>query len=223
MTDRILDGLLRQVLLDTNRQEYGDAIDELPEHDFSPVLEKKMQKLIRRADHPIRYRAAQAAACLLLAALLSGCTALAISPEARAAFVGWARETYESWFVYRYTGEDKAILENVVYRPTWIPEGYQETTVHERNTDTTIIYENGEYLLFFQCLMDIDAGSLYIGSDDILNVKVRDFPADLYIDPEENAASAIVWINENGRLFWIHGNLSSDELVKMAESVEAVQ
>ena len=56
---------------------------------FSSAFERKMKKLIRRADHPIRYRIAQAAACLLLAALLSGCTVLAVSPEARAAFVGW--------------------------------------------------------------------------------------------------------------------------------------
>ena len=30
---------------------------------FSPAFERKMKKLIRRADHPIRYRIAQAAAC----------------------------------------------------------------------------------------------------------------------------------------------------------------
>lgn len=105
MTDQALDSMLRRVLLDADCQEYGDAIDELPECDFSPSFEKKMQKLIRRANHPIRYRVAQAAACLLLAALLSGCTALAISPEARTAFVGWVREVSEEWFVYHYAGE----------------------------------------------------------------------------------------------------------------------
>ena len=106
MTEQALDDLLRRVMLDAARQEYGDLIVQLPEHDFSPAFEKKMQKLIRRANHPIRYRVAQAVACLLLAALLSGCTALAISPEVRAAFVGWVREVYETWFVYRYTGEE---------------------------------------------------------------------------------------------------------------------
>lgn len=87
---------------------------------FSAPFERKMKKLIRRADHPIRYRIVQAAACLLLAALLSGCTVLAVSSEARAAFVGWVREVYEEWFVYRYTGKDQTAPENVVYCPTWI-------------------------------------------------------------------------------------------------------
>ena len=144
MTDRTLDNLLRPVLLDADSQEYGDAIDELPEHDFSPAVEKKMQKLIRRANHPIRYRVAQAAACLLLAALLSGCTALAISPEARAAFAGWVREVYETWFVYRYTGEEQPTLEDTVYLPTWIPEGYEEIVSPQVGTFVRTQYENDE-------------------------------------------------------------------------------
>ena len=144
MTDRALDNLLRQVLLDADSQEYGDAINELPEHDFSPAFEKKMQKLIRRADHPIRYRVAQAVACLLLAALLSGCTALAISPEARAAFAGWVREVYETWFVYRYTGEEQPTLEDTVYLPAWVPEGYEEIVSPQVGTFVRTQYENDE-------------------------------------------------------------------------------
>lgn len=339
------------------QEAYFMELEEMPSEEklsedealtFSPAFERKMKRLIRRADHPIRYRIAQIAACLLLAALLSGCTVLAVSPEARAAFVGWVRETYETWFVYRYTGEEQppsentvyaptwvpdgyklttapeagthstAIYENpegdiiifncsmntesinlqiehgntqlisvnvgdvsadlyldstsgnvnylvweddnsqmifwiastldgetmvkiaesveaqevlkpqVIYRPTWIPEGYQETTVEESTSQTYICYENEDKLLVFCCTMDADAATLYITSDnsdilDVQNIKIGDSSADLYIDPKENTASGIVWINENGTLFLIHGQLSGDELIKMAESVEAVQ
>ena len=64
------------------QEAYFMELEELPSEEilsedealtFSPAFERKMKKLIRRADHPIRYRIAQAAACLLLAALLSGC------------------------------------------------------------------------------------------------------------------------------------------------------
>lgn len=229
MTDQALDSMLRRVLLDADCQQYGEAIDELPECDFSPAFEKKMQKLIRRADHPIRYRIAQVVACLLLAALLSGCTVLAVSPEARAAFVGWVREMYETYVEYRYTGENQVTPPSVIYyRPTWIPEGYQEITVEESTSQTYIYYEKEDKLLVFCCTMDADAATLKIISDngdilDVQNVKIGDSSADLYIDPKENAASDIVWINENGTLFFIHGQLSGDELIKMAESVEAVQ
>ena len=118
------------------QEAYFMELEELPSEEilsedealtFSPAFERKMKKLIRRADHPVWYRIAQAAACLLLAALLSGCTVLAVSPEARAAFAGWVREVYETWFVYRYTGEEQPTSENTVYAPTWVPEGYEET------------------------------------------------------------------------------------------------
>ena len=61
MTDRALDDLARRVILDAARQGYGSLIAELPEQDFSPEFEKKMCKLVRRADHPIRHRVAKAA------------------------------------------------------------------------------------------------------------------------------------------------------------------
>lgn len=220
------------------QEAYFMELEEMPSEEklsedealtFSSAFERKMKRLIRRADHPIRYRIAQIAACLLLAALLSGCTVLAVSPEARAAFVGWVREMYETYVEYRYTGENQAIPQNErYYRPTWIPEGYQEATVKESTSQTYICYENENKLLVFCCTMDADAATLHVSSDngdilDIQNIKIGDSSADLYIDPKENAASDIVWINENGTLFFIHGQLSGDELIKMAESVEEVQ
>ena len=92
MTNQMLDELTRQIMLDAARQEYGSLMDEPPEHDFSPEFERKMRKLVCRANHPVWYRIAQTAACLLLAALLSGCAVLAISPEAREVFSDWVRE-----------------------------------------------------------------------------------------------------------------------------------
>lgn len=126
MTDRALDDLARRVILDAARQEYGSLIAELPEQDFSPEFEKKMCKLVRRADHPIRHRVAKAAACFLLTALIGGGSILALVPEARAAFVGWIRDVYETWFVYQYEGERRGASEDTVFLPTWVPEGYEE-------------------------------------------------------------------------------------------------
>ena len=116
------------------QEAYFMELEEIPSEEklsedealtFSSTFERKMKKLIHRADHPIRYRIAQVVTCLLLVALLSGCTVVAVSPEARAAFVGWVRETYETWFVYRYTGEEQLPPENTVYAPTWVPDGYK--------------------------------------------------------------------------------------------------
>lgn len=56
------------------QEAYFMELEEIPSEEklsedealtFSSAFERKMKKLIRRADHPIRYRVAQAAACLL--------------------------------------------------------------------------------------------------------------------------------------------------------------
>ncbi len=225
MTDRALDNLLRQVLLDADSQEYGDAINELPEHDFSPAFEKKMQKLIRRANHPIRYRVAQAAACLLLAALLSGCTVLAISPEARDAFVGWVREVSEGWFVYHYTGKDQTAPENVVYCPTWVPDGYELITEPEARTHMTAIYENSEGdRIIFNCSFNTESINFQIEREGVqrTDTYVDNIPADLYIDNTSGNANCIVWENESQQIiFWIISTLDGETMIKIAESVEA--
>ena len=70
MTGQALDNLARRVMLDAARQEYGSLMAEMPEHDFSPAFEKKMRRLLRRGNHPLRHRILQTAACLVLAALL---------------------------------------------------------------------------------------------------------------------------------------------------------
>ncbi len=56
------------------QETYFMELEEIPSEEklsedealtFSPAFERKMKKLIRRADHPIRYRFAQVVACLL--------------------------------------------------------------------------------------------------------------------------------------------------------------
>ena len=81
MTDQALDDLARRVMLDAPRLEYGDLLEELPEHDFSPEFERKMKNLIRQADHPARHRLLRTgqlvAALVALLLLLTVATAAA--------------------------------------------------------------------------------------------------------------------------------------------------
>ena len=223
MTDQALDSMLRRVLLDVDCQQYGEAIDELPECDFSPAFEKKMKKLIRRADHPIRYRVAQAVACLLLAALLSGCTALAISPEVRAAFVGWVREVYETWFVYRYTGEEQPTLEDTVYLPTWVPEGYAEIVSPQTGTFVRTQYENSaKELLTVSYVKGTETLSLNVEWEGavVQQTSVGHLTADLYLNPDDGP-NILVWTDlDKDVAFWITAPLTAEELVQVAESIQ---
>lgn len=215
------------------QEAYFMELEEMPSEEklsedealtFSSAFEQKMKRLIRRADHPIRYRIAQIAACLLLAALLSGCTVLAISPAARAAFVGWVREVSEGWFVYRYTGEDQTVPENVVYCPTWVPDGYELITEPENRTHMIAIYENPEGdTILFNCYMNTESMNLQIGEDtQLIDTYVSNIPADLYIGNTSGAVNHLIWEDENKQMiFWIASTLDGETMVKIAESVEA--
>lgn len=81
MTNQALDDLARRVMLDAARLEYGNLLEELPEHDFSPEFERKMKNLIRQADHPVRHRLLRTgqlvAALVALLLLLTVATAAA--------------------------------------------------------------------------------------------------------------------------------------------------
>ena len=218
------------------QEAYFMELEEMPSEEmlseddtltFSSAFERKMKKLIRKADHPIRHRIAQAAACLLLVALLSGCTVLAISPEARAAFVGWVREVSEGWFVYRYTGEDQSAPENVVYCPTWVPDEYKLTTEPKAGTHSIAIYENPEGdIIIFNCSMNTESINLQIEhrNTQLIPVNVSDISADLYLDNTSGNTNYLVWEDENKQMiFWIASTLDGETMIKIAESVEAVQ
>ena len=204
-------------------QTFSDALGEINEKYIMEAITYE-GKPVRRANHPIRHRVAQAAACLLLAVLLGG-TVLAISPEARAAFVGWVREVYETWFVYRYAGENPTFSENMVYCPTWLPEGYELVVVPEPRDHMIAIYENqSNDIIIFNCYKNTESMNLQIGQQGTLlqEVYVGNISADLYVDSMEGDINHLIWKDgEKEVIFWIASTLDGKTMVKIAESVEA--
>lgn len=191
---------------------------------FSPAFERKMKKLVKRTDHPIMYWIQKSVACLILILLLGGGSVLALSAEARAAFVGWVREIYESWFVYQYLGDEKKPSEDVVYLPAWMPNGYELVTVPESGTHSTAIYENSDgNIIVFNCSMNSESINLQIEhkNTQLLHVYVGDTSADLYIDSTSGNTNYLIWENENRQMiFWIISTLDGETMIEIAESVK---
>ena len=232
MTEQALDRLIHGVILDTARLEYGVLLEEAPEHTFSPAFERRMKKLLRRGRHPVWYKSLHAAACLLLALLLSGCAVLAVSPEAREVFAGWVREIHDNYFLYKFFGNEEreaVSKEEVLYQPTYVPAGYRiehRFVFSAGIVSVTYIDDQTGNIAVFTYFSDMSSPVLQIaGENEIIyqKVQVNGLPADLYLDSEEGEANAIVWVDErNGAAFRIGGVISGEELVCMAESVEAV-
>lgn len=134
-------------LREAARQTEENLLASLPKPEecevtFSPEYKRKMKKLARRTDHPVRYWVQKAVACILLTIFIGGGSVLAFSTEARAAFVGWVREIYEDYFVYYFIGETRNNSENCAFMPSWLPDGYTESFVSELSGQTIMVFEN---------------------------------------------------------------------------------
>lgn len=193
---------------------------------FSPEFERKMEKLLHRADHPIRKRIMKAVACFLLAVLVGGGSVLTFSVEARAAFVGWVREVYDTWLVYHFNDTTQGLAQGTIYRPVWIPDDYKEDQELEQPNRVSIIYKDSEgNMLKFSYSNDPSSIALYIDQEykDVEQVEFGSCYADLYIDQREGAANEIVWTDsESGTIFFISAPLSVKDLLKIAEGVTAI-
>ena len=232
MTDQAMEKLARRIMLDAARQEYGLLQAEQPEHVFSPAFERKMKKLLRRGKHPVWYKTLHAAACVLLALLLSGCAALAVSPAAREIFEGWVREIHDNYFLYKFFGNEEresVSKEEVLYQPSYVPAGYRIEYRSAFSVGIISIHyidDQTGNIVAFTYFPDTSSPVLQItGENEIIyqKVQVNGLSADLYLDSEEGEANAIVWVDEkNGAAFRIGGVLSGEELTRMAESVGAV-
>jgi len=203
-------------------------LKQLPEpegcrFEASPEFGRKMKKLIERADHPTKYWLKKGFACLLMVIFLGGGGALTLSSEAKAAFFGWTREVFATFFEYRYTGESAPSPESAGYLPTWIPDGFELTDEIHKHTGGDIYYEDTEgQLILFSYSAYNEGTNLQITGDniDIQMVHVGKYRADFYLDQDEGENNALVWADEDRKvLFQIFAPFSGDELVKMAESI----
>ena len=194
------------------------------EETFSPKFERRMKKLIRRVDHPVQYWMQKSVACFLVALLLGSSCLLALSSEARAAFWGWIREVSAGWSVYHYVGEKKDSLEDIIYRPTWIPDGYEVISEYSSPRNVKIEYKKtDEELAMFSYTMYTESMEAQVESDgaEIKHILIDGHSADLYLDSEPGKESVLMWMNdEAGALFTISAPFSGDEIIRMAESVE---
>ncbi len=202
--------------------------DPARQHVFSPGFQRKIRRLKHRADHPVFYRALRSAAALLLSLLIGSGAWLVVDAEARAAFVGWVKEVWEEYFVFRFEGDadsSSSSAETIHYRPTWLPEGYTEFFVDENADFTLIIYANGSnQMLKFNYSHNPNNVDFYIDTTQTTTkqANINGILADLLIGNSSENASAIFWTTENNTVFYISAHLNEHELIRIAENIKKI-
>lgn len=219
MTKREFDELIRWIMLDADRVEYGGVPEEEPGHVFPPAFERQMRRPPGRGRHPL-YRTLRAAACFLLALLLSGCTMLAVSPAVWEAFSPWGAAPVPGNGAVKMVGSTQAAP--CAYRLGWVPEGY-ELFVSGAELPARIVYlsRDGKWLAL-SIVDSAEAMKVEAAREKkaaYRQVLVSGRPASLY-SGGKGTRSALVWTDEGkGLRFHLNGELTEEELVKIAEHV----
>lgn len=217
-------------LREAARKAEESLLASLPEPEeceatFSPEFERKMEKLIRRTKPPVRHRIMKAVACFLLVVLVGAGSVLTFSMEARAAFVSWVKEVYETQIIYRFFQNSEETSDSVIYQPTWVPSGYKLTLESVSDGPSTIEYrDDSDNRIVFTYFQNTSALVFQIEQDstDIYKqVSVNGITAELYLDQDEGNTNVLIWTDEGSdTVFRILAPFGEVELIEMAESVE---
>lgn len=220
----IMDERMAKAAAEANRI----LVDNLPDegeckHVFSPEFEKKMKKLLKRTEHPLRYRFFRTVAAILLISLLGVSAVLTINTEARERLFSWIREQYFSLTSYSCDGDGEEVGELKKYDLGFLPEGYEEIAVSDRQVMVGVAYANNKnQMMHFSYVHPEEGLSTYIDTQG--SVKEQGFvgrnEADIYLFEDGTKGNVIVWVDaEEKVMFSISGYFSKEELIEMAESV----
>ncbi len=189
--------------------------DEIPEAEYTKNHEKWKKKLFNKMrDNRYHTFTTTTVKVLLVAAILSTLLLTAfIIPSSREYII----DNFEIFSRYKITENNKNSVNGEI-TVGYIPEGFE--LVNEQVVSKTIVYDyvssNG---LFFKIIkqsssMEIDFNTEYFFSQKIIIDGVE------YTFCEGNSdVNSIIW-NENDYVYLIDGQLTKEEIIKIAETVK---
>lgn len=160
---------------------------------------------------------------VLLAILLAGSAVLAFSTEARAAFFGWVRQQYNTFYSYFFEGDIES-TEPVRYELGVLPDGFAFAVSYEIQGGEVFVYTNQDGMIAdFSYSTDPDGFYLLTETAECEHhtVTVNGMTGDLYIALDEETANMLIWTdNKSGLFFSISAPISGDELIELAKEVK---
>ncbi len=220
--------MITDEMLSQAARELAGAINEsLPDphecnHQFSAKFERKMKRLIKKANHPTRYNILRSAAILFLVLLLGFSSVLMVSVEAREIVFGWIRRQSEYFSEYFYEGRQNSGT-TTRYAPGWMPDGYAYEKTLEIDGGEIFLFKNadGAIAQFSYTTAQADA-SLFIELADYQyqQVLIDGLTGDLYIAPDDSLRSELVWRDQTGQtLFSLSAIAKPEDLISAAKKI----
>lgn len=233
MTDQELDQLMMRVLLDGLKEEEQQA--EEPQSAFVPSAgyRRQMKKMCR---DPLGWKRSKErslwkgilhrAAMILLVLTVGFGTVMLTMPTVRAAVLKWVVEVYETYVLYRYSGESP-YEEVPAYTITDLPEGFVETERAELGLIVDVVYENqeGDQIALTYCAVQ-DGGitSFNTNTSEISEITINGYQGQFYKTTLLDGSNTLEWIDPTLYLhFIVDGQFEKEEMLHMAESVSLVE
>jgi len=228
MTDQELDTMMRRVLVDSIKLDL-EAEDEEVVFKPSPQHQRQMRAMLKdplkwasKKSRPIWKVIVQKVAMILLIISLGFGTVMVSSPTARAAFVQWFLEWYETHIVYRYTGEytpDKMLQ----YGIAELPDGFVESERTQLEGIVSTTYENGtgDAIYFDYVFMTQGVADIFYTDDSVtFEVTVNHMKGQYFEAKSLGEFNTITWIDTKHDIqFNISSTLDYVGILHMAESV----
>lgn len=196
--------------------------EQLEEISFSDAFETKMQKLLRKQKKAYYYMintVGKRAAIIILSVLIALSSVTFGVKAIRETVIEFITETYEKFTRITVQSEDTPDEINIEpIKPQYVPEGFEPVSENAYTTMYSVMYENAQKqsILYTQQVnegVDFRANTEGVTYETIF---INSLEGMIY---EQNDEKSLIFGTSN-YFFIISGDISSDELIKMAESVE---
>ena len=200
-------------------------VDSVPEteHRFSAGFERKLHGLLRRAEHPYAVWALRRVAVALVCLVTAFGILCAASPTVRAVVVGWVRTVFEGYIQYSSPITTPSDVRYDYRLPEKIGD-YSLLTCIDTQSGKFFVYTNsdGRMMQFEHTWGSAEANLFIDDMEDCVHhtVVVNGCVADVYVSPNSERNSVIVWQDSTKTILYIHANENADGLIKLAEQVE---
>lgn len=197
--------------------------EELKDITFSETFEKKMQKLISAQKKSYFYlinTVGKRVAIIVLAIMIS-LTATTFGVKAiRETVIEFITETFAKFtnIIVQSDDPDNTHVELVKSEPQYIPDGYTVDTILDSGGMYRIIYNNEEGVpinynqkISFRTVLNINTEDV-----DYEEININSLDGIKYV---KNGINTVVFADDT-YMYTINGQVSFDEIIKMAESIK---
>ena len=224
----------KSVLYEAFDMYYAEYCNTLPTKEelsyitFSKEFEDKMEKLIAREKKFYYYwiNTVGKRVAMIITAILISLTSITFGVKAiREPVIRFIVETFEKFsnviFVKDISDEESSDYEFVFVKtyPTYIPEEFVVESNYEDEVKYKLVYSNSEKTAMFMYMQAINSeGVLQANTENVTyeNIVINNSNAIYY----SNKGTNTIIFNTKEYVFTIEGNISKDELIKIAESIK---